>query len=360
MVRKKVSDEYNLLVVYPEIASEWDYKNNELGPEKFTPYSNKKAYWICNNCSESWFTFISGRTKEKSGCPYCSGRFATKTNNLLVKYPEIASEWDYKNNELGPEAFTPNSNKKAHWICSKCNNVWETMINIRTGTNKSGCPYCNNIYPTKDNNLLVKYPEIASEWDYKNNELGPEAFLPNSRKNAYWVCNELGHFWKARIESRLRNGCPYCKLTPRSRDEIYLLFELKKFFDVSEEDHKVQLDKVYDVDIKLKKEKVIIEYDGAYWHKDRAEKDLVKTKKLTQAGWTVIRVREKPLKIVSRKYNIRTEPMSYKKTADKTLDKLNELGFKVKGLKQYKENTELINKKLADKYISKLLRQKDT
>ncbi|MBP1053826.1 DUF559 domain-containing protein [Rhodococcus qingshengii] len=38
--------------------------------------------------------------------------------------------------------------------------------------------------------------------------------------------------------------------------------------------------------------RVIVEYDGWYWHRDKAEKDLLKTRVLEKAGWTVIRIRE--------------------------------------------------------------------
>lgn len=40
---------------------------------------------------------------------------------------------------------------------------------------------------------------------------------------------------------------------------------------------------------------VIVEYDGSYWHRDKAAKDAAKTAKLVAAGFTVIRVREAPL-----------------------------------------------------------------
>ncbi len=147
-------------------------------------------------------------------------------------------------------------------------------------------------------------------------------------------------------------------ITPRSKEEIYLLFELKQFFNINEDDHKIKLKKIVDVDIKFNDEKVIIEYDGSYWHKDKAERDKEKTKSLENAGWTVIRIREKPLKILSQKFNISSKPMDYKNTANKTLKKLNSLGFQVTGLEKYLNRKTLINKKNADEYILKLLKQK--
>ena len=122
-------------------------------------------------------------------------------------------------------------------------------------------------------------------------------------------------------------------------------------------DNKIVLDKILEVDIKIKNPKLIIEYDGAYWHKNLEDRDKLKTKKLRKAGWTVIRVREKPLNILSRKYNIHSSPGQYKETSNKVLLKINNLGFKVNKIKSYLNQDTLINKKLADKYIQRLLQK---
>ncbi|MGI5499238.1 DUF559 domain-containing protein [Lentzea sp. CA-135723] len=41
---------------------------------------------------------------------------------------------------------------------------------------------------------------------------------------------------------------------------------------------------------------LVIEYDGAYWHEERKERDLAKTEWMRSCGHEVIRVREFPLK----------------------------------------------------------------
>ena len=83
------------------------------------------------------------------------------------------------------------------------------------------------------------------------------------------------------------------------------------------------------------------------------------TEKLVKAGWTVIRVREKPLKLISKKYDISSNSNDIKKTVDKLLTKINDLGYEVKDLNQYLARKTLKNKKNADNYISKLIRQKN-
>ena len=53
-------------------------------------------------------------------------------------------------------------------------------------------------------------PELAAEWHpTKNKGKRPEDFTKGSGQKAWWLCS-LGHEWEAVINSRSRNGCPYC------------------------------------------------------------------------------------------------------------------------------------------------------
>ena len=66
----KISPEYNLKVLYPDIAKQWDYiKNHPLKPESFTPGSNKKVWWVCEK-QHSYNSGIRKRTRG-SGCRKC-------------------------------------------------------------------------------------------------------------------------------------------------------------------------------------------------------------------------------------------------------------------------------------------------
>lgn len=59
---------------FPNIAEEWDHKKNyPLTPYDITFGSNKKVWWICPKCGNSYQAWISDRTgKHKTGCPSCS------------------------------------------------------------------------------------------------------------------------------------------------------------------------------------------------------------------------------------------------------------------------------------------------
>lgn len=67
------SEEYNLLFCNPEICKEWNYKRNKKSPEKYTPKSNQKVWWICKECGYEWKINISHRTSgDCCGCSKCA------------------------------------------------------------------------------------------------------------------------------------------------------------------------------------------------------------------------------------------------------------------------------------------------
>jgi hypothetical protein len=87
-------------------------------------------------------------------------------------------------------------------------------------------------------------------------------------------------------------------LAGTSRIEVQLRCELGRFFETA-------LDKPgrvimvagrrIDPDVPLPEIKVVVEYDGSHWHRDKEDSDRRKTAALTEAGWTVIRLRVAPL-----------------------------------------------------------------
>lgn len=135
-----------------------------------------------------------------------------KNNSLLVKFPEIAKEWNYdKNGNLTPDLFSHSSNQPLWWKCVK-GHEWIATISDRTRTSKNGCPFCSNKRVLKGyNDLKTVYPQIASEWDYEKNDLVPDEVLYGSPKKVWWRCKK-GHVWQAAIVNRTRNnlGCPVC------------------------------------------------------------------------------------------------------------------------------------------------------
>ena len=77
----------DLETLYPEIAKEWDYKMNKgTLPSQIKPYTNKKYYWICPTCSNSYATYPGNRVKGSS-CPVCAhAKIGFRNSKLVGQY----------------------------------------------------------------------------------------------------------------------------------------------------------------------------------------------------------------------------------------------------------------------------------
>lgn len=175
---------------HPELAKQahgWD-------PSSVTPYSNKKADWICS-FGHIWNCTISGRSRYKTGCPVCSGqRPEIGVSDLATKFPDIASEadgWD-------PRNFLPKTNKSMPWVCS-LGHRWNMRIIART-TALASCPFCQDkkVLPGF-NDLATKFPKLAEEaigWN-------PTTVTCKDQEMRRWKCGDESHNWQARVYDRV-------------------------------------------------------------------------------------------------------------------------------------------------------------
>lgn len=217
-------------------------------------------------------------------------------NMLEKKYvindKKLMAEWNWqKNNQLGldPKMLTLGCNKKAWWKCSK-GHEWQSIINNRNMGR--GCPYCVERKVLKGfNDLATVNPILASEWNYKKNgDLKPENFMPNSHKQVWWKCSKE-HEWQATIANRnIGRNCPICNTESNtSFPEYAILFYLKKHGEKAIHSYK---DLGYELDVYIPSMKTAIEYDGEFYHKNKAKKDLEKNLKCKQDGIKLYRIRE--------------------------------------------------------------------
>lgn len=139
-----------------------------------------------------------------------------KENNLAKKYPEIATEWNYKKNgDLKPEMLSYGTPKEVWWI-GPCGHEYKMSVYNRTKLN-CGCPYCANKRVLHGFNDLTswcklnKREDLLEEWNSRNN-ISPIEVGPHSDKKVWWHCKKCGNEWKAKIDSRTRMnaGCPEC------------------------------------------------------------------------------------------------------------------------------------------------------
>jgi hypothetical protein len=210
---KVANKDNNLATLVPYLAAEWHpTKNGDLTPYDVLPYSNKKVWWRCVG-GHVWQAKVNNRTRSnKNGCPYCAGQRVCEDNNLGVRYPELTSEWDAEENgDLTPYDVMPGSHRRIWWKCSR-GHRWQARANIRIKGH--GCPYCAGQRADAQNNLAVRYPALASEWDTeKNVDLTPYDVMPGSDRRVWWKCKQ-GHEWQSSVYNRTKNGgvgrCPIC------------------------------------------------------------------------------------------------------------------------------------------------------
>lgn len=314
----KVANKTNSLQdLHPHIAAEYDPELNSKPVTQVIAHSHDKAWWRCATDPEhSWQTPVGNRVRQGDNCPYCSGRYPTKTNNLAVKYPTVAAEFDVvKNAPLTAYDVTSATPKKFWWKCST-GHEWQVSVNSRvrpSGLQK--CPYCIGRKATHDNHLGITHPELAVEYHASLNLVPLGKIRPGSTTKRWWLCskNKL-HVWEATVASRTRagrpSGCPECSPTPRtSKVEI----AIRKALD--DEQVLTDIQTTYNAFIQLPSNKrvavdilgkhgphqVVVEYDSWWWHSGkgsnhpyelRAARDEQKTKDLIEAGYYVIRIRE--------------------------------------------------------------------
>jgi hypothetical protein len=113
--------------------------------------------------------------------------------------------------------------------------------------------------------------------------------------------NDFGGFFA--VAERLGWSCTNATLWPRSEIEIGIAHELQCVVDFDPDYHKLDSIKGRpDCDIVMPTLSLVVEFDSWKWHHgknnkgvDRYVKDCEKSERLRDAGWQVIRIRERPL-----------------------------------------------------------------
>lgn len=217
--RRKVTKKENLLATRGSIEKEWclldwDYEENEFGPEHYTNGSGEVVSWRCHTCGHKWKTQICSRTRDyKNGCPLCSERIIVRgVNDLPTVRPDLMEEWDYEHN-VGIDPTTVGRGRHEHvsWKCKKCGYIWRAQIYNRA--NGKGCPCCaNRVVVPGINDLATTDPKLAAEWHPTLNSLKPTEVTRGQSRKVYWLCSECGNVWQDTINHRSGGrGCSKCK-----------------------------------------------------------------------------------------------------------------------------------------------------
>jgi Probable Zinc-ribbon domain len=196
----------DLKTKFPDIAAEaygWD-------PFTVVAGTSQKKDWKCK-LGHLYSSAVTNRTRQGSGCPFCSGqKVLAGFNDLKTKFPDIAAEayeWD-------PSTVVAGTGKKKDWKCKE-EHIYSSRVTDRT-SNGSGCPFCsnnrvltgfNNRVLAGFNDLQTKFPDIAAEaygWD-------PSLVMPGTSQKQDWKCSS-GHTYISAVSARTckGQGCPFC------------------------------------------------------------------------------------------------------------------------------------------------------
>ena len=327
--------------------------------------SRSKFNYLCPQNHQHYIelnSFLVG-----SRCSVCAGKTVDFSNCLATLNPELAKQWHpTKNKELTANDVTVGTGKKVWWLCDKGDDhEWEAVI----GSRNSGvsCPVCVGQKVVLSNCLATLNPELAKQWHpTKNKELTANDVSLGTDKKVWWQCDKGGdHEWEADVRNRnLGIGCPFCTLTPQSKQELTITFELLKIFkDINPRGFKTRINgKLWTIDIYIPQLHLGIEFDGSYWHKDKRALDKLKTQQLNEEGFDVIRVREEPLEKIFDTDVISSMPYTGKKVTDTVLRQIMKMkkidGNKVRQINNYLTKEGLQNQKGLDEYIDLILTEK--
>jgi rubrerythrin len=356
---------------FPETAQEWHPTlNTDITPDQVSYASNRSAWWHCGSCGHEWCAMIQSRGKG-AGCPKCGRRRAGRANakpktggSLAEVLPAVAAEWNGAlNAPLAPEAVAARSRRRVWWLCATCGHEWNAAIYSRASG--GGCRACADRQravafstPKPGRSLAERDPEIAAQWHRtRNASLTAADVTANSGQTVWWQCDRK-HEWSAMINNRRKaRGCPQCTLWGTSVEEIRLRHELLAAGVPIDPDHPVihkESGRILQCDMVCSAWGVVIEFDGNRFHKlpGSLEKDGRKTRLLTEAGWTVIRVRE-DLATISE-HDVVVPPLSDAVVRAKaTLRRLQGLGFEAADHSRYLATDHPWSSDVADSYIKR-------
>lgn len=278
------SEGNNLLTKVPRLKQYWS-GNNTKKMTDYLPSSTQKVLWICPIHGE-YEQRVVDRVKANTLCPYCSGHRVGKGKSFGDKHPEYIPLWSSKNKKSIYET-TERSGEKVWWNCPTHGEYMQVVSRKGDG---AGCPMCSGHKASKENNLANVFPELSTSWVASDNgEMSN--YTPFSNKKVTWVCPIHGKYIKRVVKRTKRlEGCPLCSIRITVPNKIIAC--RYRHYSPSLEHKVVIKGKAYYVDVYLEQLNTIIEFDSLYYHKDKLDKDVEKTKKLLKEGFNVIRVRE--------------------------------------------------------------------
>jgi len=381
---------------------------------------NTKVEIICNKHGS--FFMLPGNHKNGMGCPTCGGteKYTTETiiqafkkkhgdlfDYSLVKYKDSRSKIIIICREHGKFKQTPSGHLSGKLGCEKCLSEHlsesqrldnKTLINqfkeahgdlydyslvenksntenvkiicsihgvfLQTPSNHKkgkGCSKCRGGVKYTQQQILKQFESAhGKSYDYS------KVIYKNNHTKVIIGCKIHGDFKQTSGSHGGGSGCPFCTLTPQSKQELMINFELQQFFPkINPRGYKTRVDgKLWSIDIYLPSINLGIEFDGHYWHKEKADLDKVKTLQLRGEGFNIIRVRQKPLKRIFDSDIMCVKPFKAKQVVNDILTQIMntyDLDKDVKSkIKHYISLKKLKNQDALNEYIEEIMEEKES
>lgn len=293
----------------PELLATWD---EDIPPASVPIDKNHWGSGYRFRCSSGHRNTRHPLSYFFGGCSACKANETRRANAKAAEInpdasrltPEISSQWHpTKNGKLRLADISPASRRMVWWRDPDCGHEFQAAPRERDKYDRWRCPLCHTILDS----LAYHYPELAEEWS-ADNPISPWEIRPNTtqlKEPPLWLCkNDPTHIWRAMPTARVNGSqCPECIETGKSQIEVeYYSSALSRWknaksgFRVHSARFQTHSSWTVDVLVNLPASKrLAIEYDGSYWHRDKADTDRAKSLDLLADGFILVRLREAPL-----------------------------------------------------------------
>jgi hypothetical protein len=218
------------------------------------------------------------------------------------------------------------------------------------------------------NNLRNELIEVNKHFGYA----GQMPSSPQLREAGFsHVDAAISNVWGGyfAVAERLGWSSVNMSLWPRSEIELRIAHELQAVIAFDLEQHKVEVrkgktSKTVDCDIVVPALQLIVEFDSWRWHSGfnprgelRLEKDIEKSRLLRDAGWRVIRIREKPL-AVTHQHDLSISGTSVKDICDLVIRRacvITPLSLTGRKVSSYLKSPSSLRADASQQYIAQML-----
>ncbi|WP_228819252.1 zinc-ribbon domain-containing protein [Nocardia transvalensis] len=142
--------------------------------------------------------------------------------------------------------------------------------------------------------MASRLPDLASEWHPHRNTVTAQQVTVGSRRRVWWQCSS-GHEWETSVSNRALGGwgCAQCVEWGTSKREQAICALVAAELGVVYSGGPVRVPGWRGpVDLVVPDLRVLVDFDGWYWHREKVEIDRRKTMALSTRGWVVVRIRE--------------------------------------------------------------------